>query len=130
MTSVLLLEPDKKLATLYMAVLESAGYAVTWSATAQDAILQADAAIPDIVILELQLVAHSGIEFLYEFRSYVDWQNVPVVILSHVPPTEFAGNSNLLERQLGVRSYHYKPQTNLAALLRAVGNCMPEKQPL
>ena len=31
---------------------------------------------PAIVMLELQLVEHSGIEFLYEFRSYPEWQRV------------------------------------------------------
>jgi DNA-binding response OmpR family regulator len=82
--------------------------------------LCADDVRPDVAIVELQLVAHSGIEFLYEFRSYVDWQNIPVVALTTVPPGEFAGSSRLLTDELGVKVYHYKPVTSLAKLLASV----------
>ncbi len=120
MPHILLLEPDVKLAAAYMAGLQSRGHDVVSCTTAQDAILKADKSTPDIVLLELQLVAHSGIEFLYEFRSYADWRNVPVIVLSHVPPGEFTRSRKLLENQLGVRAYHYKPQTSLRTLVSAV----------
>ncbi len=121
MANILLLEPDVKLANIYMASLQDAGHDVSHCTTAQAAILAADESMPDVVVLELQLVAHSGIEFLYEFRSYADWQLIPVIIISHVPPGEFAASAMLLHRRLGVRSYHYKPQTTLRTLLAAVG---------
>ncbi len=127
MSRILLLEPDVKLADIYSGCLRYCEYEVTHTTTAQDAILRADENTPDLVILELQLVAHSGIEFLYEFRSYADWQQIPVIIVSHVPPGEFAASSKLLHRRLGVRAYLYKPQTSLRRLMAAVGHELAHK---
>jgi DNA-binding response OmpR family regulator len=120
MARILLVEPDAVLADTYAQAFEHVGHEIRLATTAQAAIDKADDACPDIVVLELQLVTHSGIEFLYEFRSYPEWQNVPVIILSHVPPAEFAASYNMLRHQLGVEVYHYKPHTNLRKLLRSV----------
>jgi DNA-binding response OmpR family regulator len=117
---ILLVEPDVLLGRTYADALEQAGHKVIIAPTAQRAVFAADKIKPDLVILEIQLVSHSGIEFLYEFRSYHDWKRIPVLILSQVPPGEFAGSRELLREQLGVVAYHYKPQTSLAKLLRAV----------
>lgn len=96
------------------------GHAVTVCASAQSAIFAADDETPDVVVLELQLIEHSGIEFLYEFRSYPEWQAIPALVLSHVPPAEFSTSRQVLSGELGVRGYHYKPQTSLQVLCRAV----------
>lgn len=117
---IILLEPDKVLADTYRQALIHAGHKVTMCATAQAAIFAAEDLSPDMVIVELQLTAHSGIEFLYEFRSYDDWVTVPVIVLSNVPAGEFNGSWDMLREQLGVRAYHYKPVTSLQALLRSV----------
>src|SRR4051794_4644485 len=105
---VLLIEPDRLLADTYRLALESAGHSVRMCASAQSAIFCADEVTPDVVLLELQLVGHSGLEFLYEFRSYREWQGIPVVIHSHVPAGELSGSWQLLKSQLGVTAYHYK----------------------
>jgi hypothetical protein len=64
---------------------------------------------------------------LYEFRSYADWQKVPVVALTNVPKAEFAGCKELLKDQLKVSDYLYKPTTNLRALLNSVRDQMPTR---
>lgn len=108
------------LSETYVQALTNAGHQVRVARTAQAAIHAADELTPDAVVLELQLVAHSGIEFLYEFRSYADWQKIPVVVVSNVPPQEFNQSIDALKTRLGVRAYLYKPATNLKRLLRAV----------
>jgi DNA-binding response OmpR family regulator len=125
MPNVLLIEPDRLLAETYRQVLEAAGHDVTVASGAQAAVMEADAAKPDLVILELQLIGHSGIEFLYEFRSYLDWQAIPVIIQSQVPPGEFVGSWQLLSQELGVKVYLYKPQTTLRQLLAQVAEFTP-----
>jgi DNA-binding response OmpR family regulator len=102
-----------------------AGHEVQAAGSAQAAIMSADVIRPDLVILELQLVEHSGIEFLYEFRSYPEWQAVPVIVQSQVPPAEFAGSWQLLQDELGVRAYLYKPRTALVQLLSDVNKYLP-----
>ena len=120
MAKVLLIEPDKPLAAVYQQALASAGHEVVVRHTAQSAIFAVDDGLPDLVLLELQLAAHSGIEFLYELRTYPEWQNVPVVVLSQIPAYELESSFRLLRDQLGISSYHYKPQVSLSQLLAIV----------
>jgi DNA-binding response OmpR family regulator len=128
MANILLVEPDHMLAQTYIGALELAGHSVQVSPTAQSALEVADEVRPDVVLLELQLVAHSGVEFLYEFRSYADWQEVPIVIVSKVPPAEFNQSARMLKEQLGVTTYCYKPQTDLKQLLRVVAGVLSDNQ--
>jgi DNA-binding response OmpR family regulator len=120
MTRILLLEPDKLLANTYLKALQAAGYEVDVCHAAQSAIHSADKVKPDIVIVELQLVSHSGIEFLYEFRSYADWQDVPIIILTNVPVNEFVSCEQLLMNEMNVKLYLYKPHTSLRKLLQSI----------
>lgn len=123
--NILLVEPDMFLAKTYFRALTQAGHKVVCCANAQQAIFAADKQAPDLVLLELQLVSHSGIEFLYEFHSYAEWQNIPAIVLSHVPPAEFIESWELLQTELGVTEYLYKPHTTLVKLLRTVDNLQP-----
>ena len=125
MAQILLIDPDHLLAETYRVALAAIGHKVTARAGAQAAITAADRAKPDLVILELQLIEHSGVEFLYEFRSYPEWQNIPVVVQTGVPPAEFADNWQLLKDGLGVNTYLYKPQTSLRQLLACVQEQLP-----
>ena len=127
MAAILLIEPDKLLAETYFLALNHAGHQVMACAGAQSAIMVADRHRPDLVILELQLVEHSGIEFLYEFRSYAEWQDIPAIVHSLVPPAEFQTSRQLLENELGVTAYLYKPRTSLRQLLNTVSEYSPVK---
>ena len=123
---IILLEPDTVLAKLLTTALHSAGHHVRLAVTAQDAILLADAEMPELIIMEIQLVSHSGIEFLYELRSYGEWQHIPVIAHSYIPPGEFSESWQLLHDELGVTRYLYKPRTSLQQLLRAVKSLAPQ----
>jgi DNA-binding response OmpR family regulator len=125
MAQILLIEPDRLLTETYYQALVAAGHQVAACAGAQAAITAADQARPDLVILELQLIEHSGIEFLYEFRSYPEWQSIPVLIQTQVPPGEFADSWQLLRHELGINAYLYKPQTSLRQLLANVRDQLP-----
>ena len=123
MKKILLLEPNAPLGRVYAAALAKHGYKVSWQKNAQEAIHEADQNKPDVVIAELQLAGHNGIEFLYELRSYSDWQSVPVIVLSHVPEPKPA-----LASRLKVAAYLYKPRTSLEQLVASVGNVLAAQQ--
>jgi DNA-binding response OmpR family regulator len=127
MANILLIEPDRLLAESYFTALSGAGHHVMACAGAQTAVLVADRQRPDLVILELQLVEHSGIEFLYEFRSYPEWQDIPVIAHSLVPAAEFQTSRRLLQEELGVMTYLYKPHTSLRQLIDTVKEYVPVK---
>lgn len=120
MARVLLIEPNISLAKTYVQALTHAGHDVQFAADAQGGIHCADQTTPDVVVLEIQLAAHSGIEFLHEFRSYAEWQEIPVIINSFIPPQDFVLGTEALREQLGVCALHYKPQASLQTLLRSV----------
>lgn len=127
MAKILIVEPDKLLAGTFKNALAAIGHGVATASTAQDAIFAADRSRPDIIILELQLVAHSGIEFLYELRSYPEWHNIPVLVVSLVPLGEAAIKPKILEEEFGVKSIFYKPALSLRQLVQAVEAALPVK---
>lgn len=120
---ILLMEPDMILGRTYVSALEQEGHKVLCSRHAQNAVHLIDEQKPDLIILELQLPGHGGIEFLYEFRSYPEWQDVPAILHTMIPP-------NVLQAQmphfgqLGIIGYLYKPATNLQQLKRAVNDML------
>lgn len=120
MKNVLLLESNTVLASTYDHALRVSGYSVVRTVNAQAAIDAADARPPDVVILELQLSGHGGIEFLHEFRSYPEWRHIPVIILTAIHASSIAPVRQALVQDLGVADILYKPATSLQDLLRAV----------
>lgn len=124
MSRVLLIEPDRLLGRVYAQALERAGLAVDLAHNAQDAIFAADAATPDVVVMEADLAGHSAAAFLYEFRSQSDWLEIPVVIHTNMPPARLEPFANAL-RQLGVCDVLYKPQQRLHMLINRVSEYIP-----
>lgn len=116
---VLLIEPDSIQAVAYRSALKAVGCTVSHVRTAQGAVQAADTQTPDVVVLEVQLPAHNGIEFLYEFRSYAEWVDVPVVIYSTMQP-HLLTQSATLYKDLGVVRVLYKPQISLEQFCRIV----------
>jgi DNA-binding response OmpR family regulator len=121
---VLLVEPDRLLARTYRGALERAGHRVLHAVSAQQAVQVADETTPEVVVLEVQLPRHNGVEFLYEFRSYSEWLHIPIVIQTYVPPSELQSAATLT-RELGVRWILHKPVTSLRQLCEAVQRVAP-----
>lgn len=80
----------------------------------------ADEQRPDVVVLELQLPAHNGIEFLHEFRSYADWRMVPAIVNTALHPVRLQASKHAMRVELGVTRILYKPTATLADICRAV----------
>jgi DNA-binding response OmpR family regulator len=122
--NILLIEPDQLLAQACRYAFELEGHTVAHVVSAQAAVHQADERQPDVVVLELQLPRHNGVEFLYEFRSYSEWLHIPIIIYSFVPPNELQAAATL-QKELGVQRVLHKQNTSLRQLCRAVRNVLP-----
>lgn len=120
-TNILLIEPDHTLGEVYMRFLIDQNFDVILCNDGQKAIDAIDVKKPDLIILELQLTAHNGYEFLYELRSYNEWFSIPVIINSLIPRsrTKLDGESI---KNLGVIDYLYKPTTSLEKLKNVIEN--------
>ncbi len=119
MSSLLIVEPAADLAEILVRFFEPAGYTCHHAISAQQAISLADVHTPDAVILELAVPEHNGLEFLYEFRSYSEWKDVPVVLYTHVSAEESGLQPRQLSR-LGIFAHLYKPTTSLKDLHTAM----------
>lgn len=116
---VLLLEPDSILARVYAQALSRRGVTVDSVRTAEAAIAAADAKTPDVIVVELQVPMHNGVEFLYECKSYAEWLDIPVVIHTVLVAEELAVVREVSE-QLGVVAVLHKAHTSVDEFCRVV----------
>jgi DNA-binding response OmpR family regulator len=121
---IVLIEPDRVLAATYAQALERRGHTVCHAVSAQMAVHLADEAVPDVVVLELQLPRHNGVEFLYEFRSYGEWLQVPIVVHSFVSLSELSMTADI-QTELGIVQALYKPTTSLRQLCDVIEHAVP-----
>ena len=119
MPQVLLIESDRLIAGNIKKMLKKAGIKVDWQVDPQAALDDADKNLPDLIIIDMVLAGHGGIEFLYEFRSYPDWQKVPVVVFTSLSAEELKKDISGFEH-LNISAYHYKPNTPLSDLVKSV----------
>lgn len=119
MKRILLVEPANELAMVIAKSLEQEGVFVDHSATAQGGVSLADAQRPDVIVLELALPEHNGLEFLYELRSYTDWADIPIVIYSKISADELGLTPKQAE-ELGIAAHLYKNTSSLKKLHAAV----------
>lgn len=119
--TVLLIEDDAWLSDLYKDVVQTdPSCKVEVARSAEGALnkLNKNSEI-NLIILDMFLPDHNGIEFLHEIASYSDINTLPVIVLSSVYQHDFA-MSEARWRHYGVVQYLYKPKTKPQELLVAV----------
>jgi two-component system KDP operon response regulator KdpE len=78
-TRILVVDDEEQIRRALRSILSTRGYALEMAATAEEALLKAIDAPPDLVILDLALPDRSGIEVCRELRA---WMTAPILILS------------------------------------------------
>jgi DNA-binding response OmpR family regulator len=124
---ILLIEPDKLLGDIYKKALKKQGLKIELCNSAQMSVNSLDRHTPKLIILEIQLAEHNGIEFLYELRSHQDWKYIPVIINSLIPAEEIGLNADL-QKELGIETVLYKPRTKLGELLEYANRSIKVKE--
>lgn len=115
MKKIILIEPDQQLAKLYSSALEASGHQVKIATSAQAALYEIETLKPELIFLEIDIPGHNGLEFMYEFCSYTDWQDIKLVIHSSLRPNLFE-KMKVAWSELGVQDYLYKVDTSLQKL--------------
>lgn len=123
-TNVLVVEPDELLVKTYRRILNDSGYYVRSSTNAQDAIIDIDSTKPDVILVEIQLRLHNGIELLNEILSYPDLSEIPIIVLTYVPEASFS--SLLNDKQLKIVKYLHKSQATHQDILFAVQEALAQ----
>lgn len=123
MAKVLLIESDCQLARNLTQALFAGEHEVMWALEPQEAICLADATTPEVVITDLLLAGRTGIEFIYEFVSYPEWADIPVILLSSVPEAEVNTNGNTIT-EINIQKFIYKPHGSLKQVVEAVNHAL------
>ena len=115
---VLVVEDEDALSTLLQYNLEKEGYAVRLAADGEDALVQVDERLPDLIVLDWMLPKISGIEVCRRLRGKVETRNVPIVMLT----ARGEESDRIRGLDTGADDYVIKPfsMTELTARLRAV----------
>lgn len=116
---VLILEPERTISKCVELELKKLNIDSVSVTTAADAISSVDGSEFDAVVSEITLPGHSGTEFLYEFRTYPEWSEVPVVLFSTIRLSETVTNSKDWTL-LNVSKIFYKPEHSIQELVHAV----------
>lgn len=121
MTKILLVEDDKWLGELYVDAVSAQGGVEALLASSAESALAALDEHSDIslIVLDMFLPDHNGIEFLHEIASYTDIAELPVIVLSSIYQHDF-NISQERWRHYGVVEYLYKPETKPDQLVIAI----------
>ncbi len=116
--SVLIVEDETALITLLRYNLEREGYRVFEARDGEEALIVADEAKPDVIILDWMLPHLSGIEVCRRLRGRMDLRNVPIIMLT----ARGEESDRIRGLDTGADDYITKPfsMTELLARLRAV----------
>lgn len=123
--TILLIDSDRLLAKNIASAFSAQGHKLVHVAQAEAAIAYTDKQPPDLIILDLQLAGRSGVEFLFEFKSYPEWATIPVIIFSSLTSEEAKRYLDSFSK-LDIKNYFYKPTTSLSQLIEAADQLAPQ----
>lgn len=121
---ILIIEDDRQIRRFLRATLSAEGYVYHEALTADDGILQANTRRPDLILLDLSLPDHDGLEVI---RSVRESSQVPILILS----ARGQEKDKVAALDLGADDYIAKPFGVLELLARiraALRRAVPRSQ--
>ena len=103
--SILMVEDDEHIAYILRFLLERNGFAVEQAADGRQALARLAQPPPDLVLMDIMLPYHDGLELLERLRAEPGWRTVPVLML-----TAKAREADIVQAlDLGANDYVTKP---------------------
>lgn len=121
MATVLVVDDQMELRTLFQRVLEHGGHKVIAAEGGEEAVRVTESWTPDIVLLDMAMPQMDGLEFLRTVRRRPGWQSVPVIVLSGMLTAE----QTAAVRELGVCDLLVKGQFTNRELRSRVAQHLP-----
>jgi len=116
MKKILLVEDDDSLASVYQMRLEAEGFTVTRASNGEEALAQAVASSPDIILLDVMMPKVSGFDVLDILRGTPETTNTKVIMLTAL--SQEADKQRA--RDLGVDDYLVKSQVVISDVVQKV----------
>ena len=86
--TILLVEDDKVLVSMYQTLLQNHGYTVTIGYNGEEGLKKALSDHPDLILLDVRMPKMDGITMLEHLRKDAWGENAKVIILSNLDPTD------------------------------------------
>ncbi len=106
--TILLVEDDRFLRRAAEATLKQAGFVVTTAADGEEALRQASASRPDVVLLDLIMPKLQGFEVLRRLKQDEATARIPVIVLSNL------GQDSDVRQALDLGAVAYLVKSNLS----------------
>jgi len=120
--TILLVEDDRFLRRAAEATLKQAGFVVTTAADGEEALRQASASRPDVVLLDLIMPKLQGFEVLRRLKQDEATARIPVIVLSNL-----GQDSDVRQAlDLGAVAYLVKSNLSLQDLVKKVRTVLDE----
>ena len=106
MKSILLIDDDRFVTSLYQGRLQSEGFSVDTANSGKEALDKLSQNCPDVIVLDLNMPGITGAALLKSIRDIPQWQHIPVIVFSS------GYIKSLVEeaKQLGVHKFLAKAQ--------------------
>jgi len=114
--NILVIDDDPDAADLVSRIMRRAGHSVEFASNGRAGIKRLSGALPDLVLLDMRMPEMDGVTFLEVVRSYLRWQDVPVILVTAYP--EDPGIKQAAE--LGASDVFPKGKLDLHELLATV----------
>jgi len=114
--NILVIDDDPDAADLVARMMRRAGHSVEFAPNGRVGIKRLSGALPDLVLLDMRMPEMDGASFLEVLRSYLRWQDVPVILVTAYP--EDPGVMQAAE--LGASEVFRKGKLDLHELLATV----------
>lgn len=120
MSTILIIDDDLDICALLSAYIKHGGHEVLVAKDGQEGLEQAEAANPDLIILDIQMPIMDGTVVLKSLRKMAQTAKTPVIALSAM------GTSDLRDDMysLGCNAYVSKP-VNIEVLLNTIKTLLP-----
>jgi CheY-like chemotaxis protein len=100
--------------------LQSRSHEVARAPNGREALLAVSTTPPEVIILDLRMPRVDGVSFLQIIRSYLRWQNLPVIVY-----TAFSeGIDAQRAMQMGVEALLRKPQATFEQVAEAIDQAL------
>ena len=85
MASILIVDDDLDGSEAVARMLRKSGHRAVCVPNGREALAMLTGALPDLVLLDVRMPEMDGLTFLQVLRSYLRWQNLPVILVTAFP---------------------------------------------
>jgi len=81
---ILIVDDEQDILTYLSTLLEDNGYNTVLAKNGEEALTQMEAALPDLITLDISMPGKSGVKFYRDMKVDDRWKHIPIIIITGV----------------------------------------------